>query len=154
MTQRYPDVEGFAYSFARGELAMAGRIFTAISNVSADQPTEEGAVMGTRPFPLKRTIGEMGLGEGTVTFTDAGELHDFISLLGDNYREKTFTVTWIKTAPGAPNIKRVCYGCRLLSEPLNDEGGADPLGGDVTFSFMYMTINGKVPHSGLTSPSR
>lgn len=154
MTEKYPDTEGFAYSFERAELKAGTKIITAISNVSLDQPTEESAVHGTKPYPIRRTLGRKDLGEGTVTFTDEGERQAFIDSLGDAYEEKTWTLTWILTSPGRPNIKRVAYGCRVLSLPVEDEGGADALGGDMTFSFMYMTHNGKVAFRGLPNPTR
>jgi hypothetical protein len=154
MTQpQYPDVEGFAYSFSRGELTLAGRIFTAITSVQTDQPTEEGAVQGTRPYPLKTTVGTMAPGEGTVTFSDEEERQAFLTLLGDAYREKRWTLSWVLTAPGKPPIKKVCYGCRVLSDPDADEYGPDPLGGDILFSYLYQTKNGKVAHSGLPNPT-
>lgn len=150
----YPDTEGFAYSFSKAELTMNGKIYTGIGNVEADQPTEEEAVKGTRPYPLARTVGTMDLGEGTVTFTDEAERQRFIDDLGDEYREKTWTLTWILTAKNRPPIKKVAYGCRCLSEPDADEEGPTPLGGDITFSFMYMTRNGKRAHAGLPNPTR
>jgi hypothetical protein len=149
----YPDTEGFAYSFQRAELSMGTKIYTAISNVEADQPTEEGVVKGTRSYPLATTPGTMDAGAGTVTFSDEGERQRFIDDLGDAWREKRFTLTWTLTAPNKPNIKKVAHGCRVLSEPDGDEEGPDPLGGDITFSYLYMTRNGKVPHSGLPSPT-
>jgi hypothetical protein len=148
----FPDTQGFAYAFERGECRAGNRSFSAISNVSIDQPTEEDAVMGTRSYPLLRTPGSMKLGEGKMTFSDEGERQAFLDSLGDNYREQIFQVIWTKTAPGKPAIKLVCFGCRCLSEPNDDSPGA--LSGDVNFSFMYYTRNGKVPHSGLPSPSR
>lgn len=145
----YPDTEGFGYSFERGELSLNRKLYTAISNVEADQPTEEEGVPGTRAYPLKRGVGRMNMGEGTVTFTDEEERTAFILDLGENYREKTWTASWVLTAPGKPPIKYACYGCRILSNPVSHEGGAAALGGDITFSFMYMTVNGRRPHSGL-----
>lgn len=149
----YPDTEGYAYSFASGELTLGASIYTAIGGVDIDQPTEEGAVMGTRSFPLKRTVGEMGLGAGTVNFTDEAERSRFIDNLGNAWREKTWTLKWKRRAVGAPDRIIVAYGCRCLSEPVQDKQGSDALGGDITFSFMYHTVNGKVPHSGLPAPT-
>ena len=150
----YPDLEGFAYSFSRGELSLGRRIFTAITSVQVDQPTTEAAVMGTRPFPLKRTEGNMELGEGTVTFSDEAERMAFIDALGNNYRNQIWTLSWILTARGAPPVKIACQGCRVLSNPVAHEQGENALGGDITFSFMYMSVNGKVPHEGLPAPGR
>jgi len=47
MAQSYPDLEGFAYSFARGEISLNGNIYTAVTGVSFEQGTEEGTVKGT-----------------------------------------------------------------------------------------------------------
>ena len=145
----YPETEGFAYGFQRAELTLQGVIYTGISSVEIDQPTEEGAVMGTRPYPLKRTMGQMEMGEGTITFSDEGERQRFIDGLGNAYREKVFSLTWLLTAPNTPAIKKECIGCRVLSDPTSHESGTDALGGDITFSFMYCKTNGKAPHSGL-----
>lgn len=150
----YPDLEGFGYSFSRGELSLARRIFTAVTNVEFDQPTTESAIMGTRPWPLKRTEGNMELGEGTVTFSDEAERMAFMAELGNGFRSKVWQLTWILTAPGSPAVKLVCYGCRLLSNPVAHEQGEAALGGDITFSFMYHSINGMVPHTGLPAPTR
>lgn len=150
----YPDTEGFGYTFARAELTANSKIWTAISNVSADQPTESEAIMGTRPFPIGDTEGQQGLGEGTVTFTDEAERVAFIESLGDGYREVKWTLTWVLRAKGRVDIKKVCYGCRCLSEPTEDEGGTEAIGGDVNFSFMQMSVNGKFPHSGYPSPTK
>jgi hypothetical protein len=153
-TLGYPDLESFAYAFERGELSLGPRIFTAISNVKTDQPTKEGAVKGTRSYPLKRTPGSMDLGDGTVTFSDIGERTAFIVMLGNGYRERIWTLKWVLTAPGAPLIRRVAYGCRVLGDPDDHSSGEDALGGDLPFSFMYSTINGLVAHSGLQAPTR
>lgn len=146
MTQSYPDTTGFAYSFARGELTMNGRIWTAISGISADQPTEEGVVKGTKPYPIARTEGTMGLGEGTVTFSDDRERFDFIDALGDAWRTKIFGATWILKGTSGQEKKVELIGCRCLSEPIDHQEGADALGGEITFSFMTMKINGKTAH--------
>lgn len=146
MPQNYPETEGFAYTFARAELTMNGKIYTAISSVEIDQPTEEGVVKGTSPAPLSRTEGTMGLGEGTVTFSDERERMDFINDLGDAYRTKLFTLSWVLKGNAGDETKIACQGCRVLSNPISHEEGADALGGDITFSFLAHTINGKKPH--------
>lgn len=144
---KYPDTEGYAYSFDRAELTLDGTIYTAISNVEIDQPTEEGSVKGTKSYPLARTIGSMDLGEGTITFSDDAERLDFIDKLGDAWREKTWPLSYVISAPGRTSKKIACKGCRVLSNPVSHESGPDALGGDIIFSFMEHTINGKSPHS-------
>ena len=150
----YPDIQSYAYSFQHAELSIGARIFTAIAGVEIDQPTEEGVVMGTRPYPLKRTAGQMEMGEGTITFSDEGERQQFIDELGNGYREKIWSLTWVLSGPNAgssagASIKKECIGCRVLSDPTSHESGTDALGGDITFSFMYCKTNGKAPHTGL-----
>jgi hypothetical protein len=150
----YPDTEGFGYSFERGELTANGRIWTAFSSIQADQPTEETAIRGTRPFPIGRTEGAQGMGEGTIAWSDETERVGFIESLGNGYRQKTWTLSWVLTAKGKPPIKKVAYGCRVLSEPVDDEAEGDAIGGDMTFSFMQMSVNGKFPHEGYPAPTQ
>jgi len=148
----YPDLEKFAYSFSRAELTIARTIVTAISNVSFSQPTTEGVVMGTRPWPLLRTEGNMGIGTGTVTFTDEDERMNFLTIkLGEGFRTKIWGLTWFLSSPGRPNHKMTCYGCRSLEEPIAHAQGDEALGGDVNFSFMGFRFNGKNPHLGMPS---
>ncbi len=148
---KVPDYEGQGYSFHRGELTVAGEIFTAFTNIKADQPTENAAIHGTQAFPLNDTEGVMDLGEGSITWSDVAEIVRLVEVLakkasGDGYRTVKWSLMWILTAPGRPNIKKECFGCRQLSEPTDDERGAEALGGETTFSFMAMAINGKFPH--------
>ncbi len=155
MTQiKYPDYEGAAYIFHRGELTIGNTIFTAFTKIEADQPTENAAVKGTRPFPITDTEGTMDLGEGSVAWSDEAERMRFIEVLdkiagGKGYRTVKWSLMWILTARGRPNIKKECFGCRQLSEPTDDEEGSEALGGDTTFSFMAMSLNGKFPHEGM-----
>lgn len=143
----YPDYEGFAYSFQRAELTAKGNIYTTIGSVQFDQPTEEGVVKGTKPYPLARTVGSMGLGEGTVTFNDDSERFSFIDGLGDGFREQTWTLSWVlRDAKSGREVSLECQGCRVLSNPVSHEEGAEALGGDITFSFMSHTVNGNKPH--------
>lgn len=150
----YPDIDRKAYGFGRAELDMGAKIKTAITNVSFDQPTTEAGVMGTRPYPILRTEGNMGMGEGTVTFSDELERVEFITDLGNGYRNKVWTLNWTLVSKGAPTIQMACHGCRVLGNPIAHAQGDEGLGGDITFSFMYYTINGLVPHDDMPSPTR
>lgn len=150
----YPNFEGFAYSFQRAELSCGTHIYVAISNVSADQPTTEGVVKGTRPYPLATTEGEMDVGDGSLTFSDVGEWSRFLDDLGDGWRSKRWSLKWTLTAVGAPAIRKACQGCRVLSNPLDHSGGEEALAGEITFSFLSHTVNGKSPHRGMVSPLR
>lgn len=146
MAQNYPETEGFAYTFARAEITLNGKIYTAISSVEIDQPTESSAVKGTSPAPLSHTEGTMGLGEGTITFSDERERMDFIDDLGEAYRTKLWPLSWVLKGNSGDEKKLACQGCRVLSNPISHEEGADALGGDITFAFLAFTVNGKKPH--------
>jgi|GEM_PF-3344585 len=148
MGQNYPDQQGFASNFVGAELDMNGRIWTAITSVQINQPTEEDEVRGTKVGPLKRTVGTMGLGEGTVTFSDEDERMDFLESLGDAYREKIWGLIWTIRNKVTGTVRKIeCISCRVLDNPIEHEEGAAPLGGDIAFSFMEHKINGKTPHS-------
>lgn len=147
MPQNYPDIEGFAYTFGRAEITVNSKIYTAINAVEIDQPTESAAVKGTSPAPLAETEGTMELGEGTLTFSDERERMDFIDDLGDGYRNVKWPLTYVLNGVNGADSKKIeCFGCRVLSNPISHEEGADALGGDITFSFLYHTVNGKKPH--------
>ena len=144
--QAYPETEGFAFGFARAELTLKDTIYTAISSVEFDQPTERSAVKGTSPVPLADTEGTMDLGEGTVTFSDERERIDFIDALGDGFRTVKWGLSWVVRSPSGNEVKYECSGCAVTGNPVSHEEGADALGGDITFSFLDHKINGKSPH--------
>jgi hypothetical protein len=150
----YPDLERFAYGFGRAELNIGAKIVTAISNVQFDQPTTEAGVMGTRPFPILRTEGNMGMGDGTITFSDEAERIAFIEALGNGYRNKIWTLNWTLVSRNSPAVNLACYGCRVLGNPVAHQQGDEALGGDISFSFMYYTVNGLTPHDGMPSATR
>jgi hypothetical protein len=149
MAINYPETEAFAYSFERGELNIAGRIFTAISNVDADQPTTSNVVKGTRPYPIAQTEGTMELGTFTISFSDQAERQALLQHLGNYWREKKFNFTWTRKAKGRDPIVEKYFGCRILAEPTKDQAGGEALGGDVTGNFMFCEKDGLVAHSGL-----
>lgn len=142
----YPDVEGYAYGFERGELSIGRKIVTAISNVQFAQPTTEGVVKGTRPWPLARTEGSMDIGTGTITFSDESARVAFIESLGDGYRKALWQLDWILSAQGRPQVKYACFSCRVLDNPVDNGQGEEALAGEMQFSFLRHTINGLSPH--------
>lgn len=147
MSQDYPNTQGFAYTFARAELTMGSKVYTAITNVSIDQPTESEAVKGTSPYPLAETEGTMDLGEGTVTFSNDAERFQFLADLGNGFRNKRWSLSWILRDTESGNENQVkCVGCRVTGNPIDHSEGTAALGGDVSFKFLYHTINGNKPH--------
>ncbi len=150
----YPDANRMGYSFGRAELSLAAKIYTAVTAVNIDQPTTEAAIMGTRPYPLGRTEGNMGMGEGSITFSDDDERMAFLADIGDNYREQVWELNWTLVSKGKNPVNVACFGCRILANPFAHTQGDEALGGDISFSFLYYTVNGKVPHEGLPAPTR
>jgi hypothetical protein len=149
MSQNYPDNESFAYTLASAEITVNRTIKSSIIGVQIDQPTEQGFIAGAGSVgPIKRTIGTMGLGEGTLRFSDVGELSDFMQELGNGWREKIWGLTYVlQNKRTKKTIKIECISCCLTSEPVDHEYGSDGLGGDINFSFMSHKRDGNSPHS-------
>lgn len=146
----FPETEGFAYSFAYGELSAGPHNYTLISNVEIDQPTAEAAVYGTSANPLRRTMGQAELGNGVVGFSDGDDFARFLRNLGPAYREVAWSLAWQLQAPGLPNIKIECFRCRVTSTPISHSQGEGALEWPVNFSFLSHKINGQEPHRGMT----
>jgi hypothetical protein len=148
MTLAYPLTDGFALSFDKAEIDVAGRIFTAISSVSFNQPIEEGIIRGTSAYPLSRTRGQADIGEGALEFSDVEEYAEFrkhvAGLSGANgaFCEGIWelSVTYRKNEDKV--ITAVCKSCRALDSEFDHEEGPDGLPVSVPFSFMRRLIDG------------
>lgn len=143
MALKFPDTEGVAYSLANAEIQLGTSIFTAIANIATSQPIEEGVVYGAAAEPLQRTRGQLQIGDGTIEFSAVEEGFRFITELGDGWQEKTWTLTYTLTRPGADSLKVECFGCRILDCELDHSNDSDALGASLPFSFMNRLINGK-----------
>lgn len=139
----YPDHEGFAFSFSHARIVMNDKQYIAIKNVKVSQPLEEAAVFGASNKPLRRTAGQLQMGDGNVTFSDFEEANTFLSDLGDRPLLKLFNVDY--TLVNEQGLVRgvECISCRLTSFTLDHEQGADALGLEYPFSFMTLKVNGK-----------
>ncbi len=73
---------------------------------------------------------------------------DFLSDLGEAYREVIFGATYVMRGSAGDEKKITLVGCRVLDDPLEHEEGADALGGEIVISFMEKLVDGKRPHSG------
>lgn len=137
------DLNGFAYSFSHAIVRVNERQFTDISAVSINQELQEAAVYGTDMRPLKRSVGQLQMGRGQLTFSDMGEAVDFFTALGD----QPFLAIWdlsyqlVKTDGDLRSID--CVACRLTSLGVEHQAGADALGISYPFSFMAAKINGR-----------
>jgi hypothetical protein len=148
---KYPNMEGYALDFSCGEISLKGRVFTAFSNISHNQPLEEGVVVGRARQPLARTPGRLGMGEGSLEWSDLAEAMDFIDMLGDGWRDVVFPVTIVYKYVGIvrPSLKVTLSSARILDEEFDEGEGVDPLPMVNPISFMLRKINGRAPIKGI-----
>jgi|SRR5688572_30470192 hypothetical protein len=146
---KLPNAEGFGYDFSSGEVTLKGRIFTAFSNISHNQPLEEGVIVGRSRQPLGRTPGRLNMGEGSLEWSDLGEAFDFLELLGEGHRDILFPATIVYTAVGRPSKKVTLVSCRVLDEEFDEGEGVDSLPLVMPISFMLRKINGRLPIKGI-----
>ncbi len=138
-----PDLAEFAFDFSRAEINLNRNVYTAISNISHNQPLEEGVIRGSKAHVLKRTRGAVGIGAGNIEWSDFEEGVKFIDDLGDGWGEIIFPILIIYTAPRKQPIKYELLSCRLLDNEVDHSEGADGLGTTSPISFMRRKINGK-----------
>jgi len=136
------DLLGFAFSFSHAIVRVNERQFQGISAVSVSQDVNEAAVYGTDARPLKRSVGQLQLGRGSLTFGDMGEARDFYTALGDQPLMSIFQLAYQLTKPDGSTISVDCVSCRLTSVSLDHQAGAEALGMTFPFSFMAMKIDG------------
>lgn len=139
----FPDHEKFAYSFSHGVIKLKDRQFTAISNIKLDQQLEEAAVFGTSNKPLRRSAGQLQLGEGSVVFSDFEEASDFIDTLGDKPLSKLFPIDYALVREDGATRSIEALACRLTGFSVDHEQGSEALGLEYPISFMIMKVNGK-----------
>jgi hypothetical protein len=137
------DLEKFAYSFAHGILRVNERQFTDVNNVAVSQDLIEAAVYGTDIRPLKRSVGQMSLGQGQIVFSDLGEAFEFYKALGDSPFMTIFSVTWQLARPPADVRELEALGCRLTKIGVDHSAGADALGLVAPFSFLKLKADGR-----------
>ncbi|HEV8246078.1 MAG TPA: hypothetical protein VGP93_09935 [Polyangiaceae bacterium] len=148
MAEKYPNTEGTGYTLDKCELELNGKLFTAIENISHSQPVEESSKNGATGQPILRSRGALGLGSGSVEWSDIGSAQEFIDSLGDGWQEKTWKATLTYSALGRPTIKRTLISCRCLDAEEDHASGPELLGTVMPFSFMKREMNGKKPFTG------
>jgi len=138
------DTEKYAFSFSHAIIKANDKQYAAISNVSLKQDIDRSAVYGTSRKPLKRSAGQLQMGEGTITFSDVDQGMQFISDLGDDPSLATFSVevTLSNTQTGQVRSYEA-VSCSLSGLGVNFEQGADALQLEVPFDFMLLKIDGK-----------
>lgn len=135
------DLENFAYSFSHAIIKLNETQFTAISNVSFNQDVDRSAVYGTARSPLKRSIGQLSLGEGTITFSDLEEGMSFYSALGDNPSAALFTVDVTFANEAGDTRSFELLSCALSGISGDFEQGADAMGIEFPFDFMRIKVD-------------
>lgn len=139
----FPDHENFAFSFSHGVLKLKNKQYTAIQSVSLDQKLEEAAVHGTSVAPLRRSAGQLQLGEGTIKFSDLEEGQDFFASLGDRPLMKLFAIDYTLTREDGATRSIEALSCRLTGFGIDHEQGAEALGIEYPVSFLMMKVDGK-----------
>ena len=134
--------DDFAYSYSHGIVRVNQRQFTDISAVSINQELTESAVYGTDARPLKRSVGQLGLGRGQLTFSDMGEAVEFFVSLGNQPLMTIFQLSYQLAKPSGDLVSIDCASCRLTSIGIEHSAGGEALGMSFPFSFLQVRING------------
>lgn len=133
----------YAYSFSHATLTVNGRQFTDISSVAISQDLREGAVYGTDVRPLKRSVGQLEMGKGTLTFSDFGEATDFYKALGDAPFMALWELNYVLAQPNGAAVKSIdCLSCRLTSFAVQHSANSEALGMSFPFSFLAAKVDG------------
>lgn len=136
------DYENYAFSFSHAIIKLNERQFTAISNVSFNQDVERSAVYGTDRKPLKRSAGQLSLGEGSVQFSDLEEGMEFYSALGSNPSAALFSVDVTFSNQNGDTRSFELLSAALSGISGDFEQGADAMGIEFPFSFMAIKVDG------------
>jgi hypothetical protein len=136
------DLQRPAYSFSHAIIRVDERQFTDIDNIQLSQELTEAAVYGTDARPLKRSVGQFGLGQGQVKFSDMGEAGDFFFALGDDPFSTIFTVTY-QLARGIDLREFEALGCRITRVGIDHSAGAEALSMVYPFSFLKLKVDGR-----------
>lgn len=139
----FPDHEGFAYSFSHGRIVLGDKQFTAIKNFQGSQELQEGLVSGTSVKVLRRTLGKLDMGQGSVSFSDLGEAMEFFSARGKKPLAQIWNADYSLVNEKGEVQSIEMTSCRLLKFGFDHSEGADALEIEYPFSFMTMKINGE-----------
>ncbi len=118
------------------------RQFTDISGVSINQELTESAIYGTDARPLKRSVGQLSLGQGQLRFSDMGEAIDFFKALGDEPFMALWSFDYSLTKTDGTFRSIECRSCRITSLGIEHEAGTEGLGMTYPFSFLQVKIDG------------
>lgn len=137
------DYEKYAFSFSHAIIKLAESQYSAISGIQFSQDIDRSAVYGTSRKPLKRSAGQLQMGEGTITFSDLEEAMTFYGALGDDPSLALFAVDATVVNEVGQVRSFECLSCALSGFSANFEQGADALSLELPFTFMLLKIDGK-----------
>jgi hypothetical protein len=135
------DYENYSFSFSHAIIKLNEKQYTAIGGISFTQDVERSAVYGTGRKPLKRSAGQLKLGEGTVKFSDLEEGMSFYSDLGDDPSLALFSCDVTFANENGDTRSFELLSCALSGISGDFEQGADALGIEFPFSFMAMKVD-------------
>jgi hypothetical protein len=133
----------FGYSFAHAIVRVNERQYTDVSGVSINQELTESAIYGTDARPLKRSVGQLQMGQGQLQFSDMGEGIDFFKSLGDEPFMALWTLDYAMAKPDGSFRSIECLSCRITSLGIEHATGSEGLGMTFPFSFLQCKIDGK-----------
>jgi hypothetical protein len=137
------DHEQYAFSFSHAVIKANDKQYTAISNVSFSQDIDRSAVYGTSRNPLKRSAGQLQMGDATVTFSDLEEAMTFISDLGEDPSLALFSCD-VTLANDSGQVRSFeLLSCALNGFSASFEAGADALSLEIPMSFLRLKIDGR-----------
>ena len=130
------DYENYAFSFSHAIIKLNEKQFTAISNITFSQDVERSAVYGTDRKPLKRSAGQLSLGEGSATFSDLEEGMEFYRARGTNPSAALFSCDVTFSNENGDTRSFELLSCALSGISGDFEQGAEAMGIEFPFSFM------------------
>jgi hypothetical protein len=137
------DLERFAFSFSHAIIKLQDVQFTGIKHIGFKQDIHREATYGTSRKPQKRSAGQLGLGEGTLMFSDLEEAMQFYNALGDDPTLTLFSVDCTLTNEAGQTRSFECLSCCLSAFEGDFEAGAEALSLNLPFDFLLLKIDGR-----------
>jgi hypothetical protein len=138
----FPDYESFAFSFSHGTIIANKRVFTAIENIRLSQRLQEAAVYGTARAPLKRSAGQLEMGQGTLVFSDMSECFELIQSLQPDFLFRTFDINYVLAKEDGETRSIDLLSSRFIGIDIDHQQGPEALPAELPFSFLQMNVNG------------
>ena len=136
------DYANYAFSFSHAIVRVNERQFVGVQSVSVNQELTESAIYGTDVRPLKRSVGQLGMGRGQIVFSDYQEGTDFFKSLGSEPFKALWAFDYTLAREDGTTRSIECQSCRLLGFGVEHESGPDGLSITFPFSFMAMKVDG------------